>query len=240
MKSENFLRSTISEKTFTFLFEVLLWINPTKSLIFVSWIHFGLFFLYYLLSKGILCFLSVCLLLKLWTPIWNSTIWPSIQLPEMARIDDWLTLDPQIPPYAESIKIISRYVDDLFLPLEQLLVLRKSDPKKYVVYASGSCALMVLIGQKVSGFWLFYSIVLSFLILPMALKVKILSEIEGENKTSQKVPKPQKVQKSSPPPKPLPKPVVTIQELEPAESSSEYSESEDDGGVALLQRQNSQ
>ena len=146
----------------------------------------------------------------------------------MARIEDWLTLDPQIPPYAESIKIISRYVDDLFLPLEQLLVLRKSDPKKYVVYASGSCALLVLIGQKVSGFWLFYSIVLSFLILPMALKEKILceylGEIEGENKTPPKVPKPQKVQKSSPPPKPLPKPVVTIQELEPAESSSEYSE----------------
>ena len=52
----------------------------------------------------------------------------------MARIDDWLTLDPQIPPYAELIKIISRYVDDLFFPLEQLLVLRKTDPKKYVYF----------------------------------------------------------------------------------------------------------
>ena len=99
----------------------------------------------------------------------------------MARIDDWLTLDPQIPPYAESIKIISRYVDDLFLPLEQLLVLRKTDPRKYVVYASGSCALLVLIGQKVPGFWLFYSIVLSFLILPLALKVKILSKSPVNN-----------------------------------------------------------
>lgn len=95
----------------------------------------------------------------------------------MARIEDWLTLDPQIPPYAESIRIISRYVDDLFFPLEHLLSLRKADPKRYVAYASGSCAVLVLIGQKVPGFWLFYSIVLSFLILPIALKVKILGMI---------------------------------------------------------------
>lgn len=63
------------------LFELLLWINPVKSLCFVTGVHIGLFVLYSVISKGPLFIIAVYFLFKLWSPIWTKTIWPSIQLP---------------------------------------------------------------------------------------------------------------------------------------------------------------
>jgi hypothetical protein len=81
MKVESILRSTVSEETFTILFELLLWINPVKSLCFVTGVHITLFIAYWIISKGILFIVSIILLYKLWKPIWDLEIWPSIQLP---------------------------------------------------------------------------------------------------------------------------------------------------------------
>lgn len=181
MTVENVLRSTISEESFTILFELLLWINPVKSLCFVTGIHLGLFILSSAISKGLLFLVAVYLLFKLWGPIWSQTIWPSIQLPEFARLNDWLTLNPDIPPYAETIKIISKFIEECMIPFNSLSDLRKADPAKYLLYATLACFALAIIGQKVSGFFLCYVVLSAFFFSPLLIKNTVLDMIEREN-----------------------------------------------------------
>lgn len=234
MTVENVLRSTISEETFTVLFELLLWINPVKSLCFVTGVHIGLFVLYSVISKGPLFIIAVYFLFKLWSPIWTKQIWPSIQLPEIARLNDWLTLNPDIPPYAETIKIISKFLEDCLRPLTSLCQFRKVDPTKYLFYSSITCFGLIIIGQKCSGFFLSYVLLLILFFTPLLAKNTILEMIEkGNDRVVTPEPAkpeptlcdqnlPENVSKSS---------LATSDRESDSENISAYTESEDDAAT---------
>lgn len=178
MKVESILRSTVSEETFTILFELLLWINPVKSLCFVTGVHITLFIAYWIISKGILFIVSIILLYKLWKPIWDLEIWPSIQLPEFARLNDWLTLNPEVPPYKESIEIISASIEGFLENFQTFLELRRDDQPKFLLYSSSISMFLALVGLKVSGFTLAYILLVFIFFSPLLLKNAIIAKIQ--------------------------------------------------------------
>lgn len=233
MKIESFLRSTISEKSYTILFELLLWLNPVKSLIFVTLVHLGLFVLYSIVSRGLLFFLSFFFLFRLWTPIWCNKIWPSIQLPEIARLDDWLTLDPSIPPYEETVALVAQLAEKAFAPLHALMHLRKVDPAKYILYSTSGCLFVVLVGQKVSGFALSYLLVVTFFVTPLLLKNVIFDRLNEQAEEESKIsPEPPKEEPTKAPicEQPLVQ-ETNLADLKPdleSESTSGYTESEEE------------
>lgn len=226
MTVESLIRSTISEEHFTILFELLLWINPVKSLCFVTGVHVGLFCAYSFISKGPLYVFSLILLFKLWNPIWNQKIWPSIQLPEFARLNDWLTLNPEIPPYSETVSILSKFIDDCLLPIQSLLCLRKSDPSSFLMYTSILCIILIFVGQTISGFVLSYLFLMIFLFTPLLAKNTILGMIDAESA-------PEEPKKVLLPQKPSGSSIFSSERETDSDNISTYTESEaeSDGNV---------
>lgn len=97
---------------------------------------------------------------------------------EFARLNDWLTLNPDIPPYAETIKIISKFIEECMIPFNSLSDLRKADPAKYLLYATLACFALAIIGQKVSGFFLCYVVLSAFFFSPLLIKNTVLGKLQ--------------------------------------------------------------
>jgi|ERR1712037_146619 len=164
----------VSESAYNTFFEVGLWKDPVKSGAFYTGAHLCLFIGNWILSKGPVMIIALALTYKVLAKPWTEKIWPEIQTPEYFRAKEFTTLDPDIPPYAEGLLLISQIHTRILAFRTKFEQLKKQDPQKYLLLTSLFFIICYTIGLKISGFALCYLIFLCFSILPILLKPKIL------------------------------------------------------------------
>ena len=79
--------------------------------------------------------------------------------------------------------MVAELIEKSLAPLNALIHLRKVDPAKYILYSSTGCLLVVVVGQKVSGFALSYLLVVTFFVTPLLLKNVIFGTLENTIKS---------------------------------------------------------
>merc|ERR1711993_183575 len=104
--NKDWVKRILPEERFTFLCEIIFWLNPQKSLIYLSLFNIFVLSFYAFFKNGLIALGAYYFLFKLWYPIWNDKIWPNIQTPIVGVLADWTTLDPAIPDYEISIDLI--------------------------------------------------------------------------------------------------------------------------------------
>jgi hypothetical protein len=117
----------VSESAYNTFFEVGLWKDPVKSGAFFTGAHLCLFIGNWILSKGPVMIIALALTYKVLAKPWTEKIWPEIQTPGINRLNldftlfveyfrakEFTTLDPDIPPYAEGLLLISQIYTRIF------------------------------------------------------------------------------------------------------------------------------
>lgn len=131
---------------------------------------------YAFFKNGLIALTAYYFLFKLWYPIWNEKIWPNIQTPIVGVLADWTTLDPQIPDYEISVNLISEKLGTLLARVESIRK-RRRESYAFLFYASLTGLFGIILGQKISGFYLFYTIVITLTSIPMIFRDEILGTI---------------------------------------------------------------
>merc|ERR1712242_268826 len=138
---------------------------------------------YFAFSNGLVYIVCHVLLFKLWYPIWSERIWPMIQLPELAFLSEWTTLDPRIPDYEISVKLISRKIDH-HLARAPLIKTDRHQSYMFVAVSTFVGIFGIFIGQRIRGVYIFYLMMVSIVSTPMIFAdhfLRAVREIEAKS-----------------------------------------------------------
>ena len=89
-----------------------------------------------------------------------------IRMPELAFLSEWTTLDPRIPDYEISMKLISQKIDHHLARL-QLIKSDRHQSYMFVAISTFVAIFGIFIGQRIPGVYIFYLTMVSTVSIPM-------------------------------------------------------------------------